>query len=182
MTPQFTLSTERLVLRLIEADEVESFCTSINSSPSLHKWVDWCHPDFSLEEGERYILATRLNWVRGEAYGFGLFRHSDDQLIGMVAINELYHTFNMVSIGYWIADQYQRQGYAKEAIKEIIDFCFNLLRVTRIELVCDPSNLASHALALSCNAELESLARNRFIYDGVPKDGVVFSIIPPNFN
>ncbi|WP_295902873.1 GNAT family protein [uncultured Vibrio sp.] len=182
MTPQFTLSTERLVLRLIEAQEVELFCSSVTSSPTLHKWIDWCHADFSLEEGERFILATRLNWVRGEAYGFGLFRRSDDAFLGMVAINELYHTFNMASIGYWIADPYQGQGYAKEATKAVIEFCFDLLRVTRIELVCDPKNLASHALAVSCNAEQESLARNRFIYDGEPRDGLVFSLIPHKYS
>ncbi|MEZ9231229.1 GNAT family N-acetyltransferase [Vibrio amylolyticus] len=179
MTPQFTLSTERLVLRLIEAQEVEQFCSCVNASPTLHEWVDWCHSGFSVKEGERFILATRLNWVRGQAYGFGLFRHSDGQFIGMVAINELYHTFNMASIGYWIADQHQHQGYAKEATKVVINFCFELLRITRIELVCDPKNLASHALALSCNAQQESLARNRFIYDGEPRDGLVFSLIPP---
>ncbi|MGF1696078.1 GNAT family N-acetyltransferase [Vibrio lamellibrachiae] len=179
MTPQFTLSTPRLQLRLIEPDEAELFCSSITSSPSLHQWVDWCHSSFSKKDAERFILATRLNWVRGEAYGFGLFRHSDNQLIGMVAINELYHTFNMASLGYWVADEYQHQGYAKEATLAVIDFCFNLLRVTRLELVCDPLNLASHALANSCDAQQESLARNRFIYDGQPRDGLVFSLIPP---
>ncbi|MCK6262805.1 GNAT family N-acetyltransferase [Vibrio sp. ZSDE26] len=180
MTPKFTLSTQRLSLRLIEHDEAEKLRELVVRSPSLHQWIDWCTPTFSLKDSERFLLATRLNWVKGDAFGFGLFRHNDGMLVGMVAINELYHTFNMASMGYWVSDQYQHQGYAKEAVQKVIEFCFDLLKVTRIELVCDPQNEASHALAASCGAEKESVARNRFIFDGQPKDGLIFSLIPPS--
>ena len=178
MTPQFTLSTSRLNLRLIEPQEAASFSFCVKQSSSLHQWIDWCHPDFSNKESEQFLSATKLNWIKGKAYGFGLYRHCDNELIGMVAINELYHTFNMASIGYWVADKHQRNGYAKEATEALIDFCFHTLKVTRIEVVCDPRNVASHSIAISCGAQIESLCRNRFIFAGEPREGLVLSIIP----
>ncbi len=151
----------------------------ITQSPSLHDWVDWCREDFTLKEAERFILATRLNWVKAQAYGFGIFdRKHGNKLIGMVAINELYHTFNMASLGYWLGDEHQNQGYAKEALDALIEFCFSMLKLTRLEIVCDPDNLPSQKLAIACGAQFETMAKNRYLHHGIPKLGMVYSIVP----
>ncbi|MCA2453674.1 GNAT family N-acetyltransferase, partial [Vibrio alginolyticus] len=50
--------------------------------------------------------------------------------------------------------------------------------LTRIEIVCDPDNNASQALIESVGAKKEAIARNRFIFHGKPKDGVVYSLLP----
>jgi RimJ/RimL family protein N-acetyltransferase len=84
----------------------------------------------------------------------------------------------MASIGYWVADEYQNQGYGKEALDALIEFSFSQLKLTRLEIVCDPDNRVSHQLAVKCGAVQEGLFRNRFIFNGEPKTGLVFSIIP----
>ncbi|MEQ1433088.1 GNAT family N-acetyltransferase, partial [Salmonella enterica] len=91
------------------------------------------------------------------AFGFGIYDRDSNTLLGMAAVNELYHTFNMASIGYWVADRYQRQGYAQEAIKALAEFCFAKLSLTRIEIVCDPDNNASQALIESVGAKKEAI-------------------------
>ncbi|EEY98407.1 putative ribosomal-protein-serine acetyltransferase [Vibrio sp. RC586] len=178
MTPDFQIVTQRLQLRLIAADEVDDLVHCIRQSQALHQWVDWCHALFSKQEAELFIQATRLNWVKAEAYGFGVFERQTQTLVGMVAINEFYHTFNMASLGYWIADAHQRHGYGREALTALILFCFERLELTRLEIVCDPENVPSQALALKCGAVQEQLALNRFLYAGDPKAGIVFSLIP----
>lgn len=179
MSPDFQIITQRLQLRLITLDDANALVDCIRHSPSLHQWIDWCHSQFSDREADRFILATRLNWVKAEAFGFGVFDKKQRCLVGMVAINELYHTFNMASLGYWIADAYQHQGLGKEALDALIEFCFSRLQLTRLELVCDAENSASQRLALACGAQRECLARNRFLFNGCPKDGVVYSLVPP---
>ncbi|WP_038172736.1 GNAT family N-acetyltransferase [Vibrio pacinii] len=178
MSPDYQIITQQLTLRLIDAPESDKLQDCILASPSLHHWIDWCHCDFSSQEAERFLLATRLNWVKGDAYGFGVFCRTTDELIGMVAINELYHTFNMASIGYWIADKYQGKGLAKKAVNALIEFCFSQLKLTRIEVVCDPNNLASQKLIEACGGEFECQAKNRFIFAGKPQVGLVYSVIP----
>ncbi len=178
MTPDYCIITPRLELKLIPSEDAQVLQRSIVQSPSLHKWIDWCEPHFSLEQAEKFLLATRLNWVKSEAYGFGIYRRGDNCLMGMVAINELYHTFNMVSLGYWISDKFQRNGYAREALNGLITFCFEQLKVTRIEIVCDPDNRPSQELALACGAIFETRARNRYLFAGKPKEGLVYSVVP----
>ncbi|MYM60555.1 GNAT family N-acetyltransferase [Vibrio sp. OCN044] len=179
MKPDYQIITARLVLKLMPQEDDEQLTQCVLSSPGLHRWIDWCHPAFSLDDAQKFILATRLNWVKSEAYGFGLYTRKDHTFIGMVAVNELYHTFNMASIGYWLGDAYQKQGYAKEAVDALVEFCFSILKVTRIEIVCDPDNVPSQKLAQSCGAGFEVSAPNRYIYNGIPKQGLVYAILPP---
>ncbi|OEF23536.1 GNAT family N-acetyltransferase [Vibrio rumoiensis] len=178
MTPDLQLHTPRLTLRLIQSNECAQLATLIQTSPSLYPWIDWCHHKFSVTDADDFVLHTRLNWVKNIAYGFGVFTKDNDELIGMAALTDQAFSFNMGTAGYWIGDTHQQQGYAKEATQAVIDFCFSQLKLTRIEFVCAPDNLASHNVALACGAKSEGLARNRYIFNAQPKDGLVFSIIP----
>ena len=179
MSPDFQINTQHLSLKIIEATDAPEFSRLIQTSPSLFPWVDWCHDAFSIVEAEKFILATRLNWVKADAFGFGIFERHSNQLVGMVAINELYHTFNMASLGYWVGDQFQRKEIAKEAMLTLFEFCFAQLKLTRLEIVCDTENLPSQRLIEKCGAERETIAKNRFIVNGKPNDGVVYSVLPP---
>ncbi len=177
MLPDFQIVTQRLQLRLLKLEEAQVLSDCISHSPSLHQWVDWCHDGFSKKDAEQFILANRLNWVKADAYGFGVF-DKQQKFVGMVAINEFYRVFNMASLGYWIADDFQHKGFGKEAVDALIEFCFSQLKLTRIEIVCDTENLPSQKLALACGAVKENVARNRFLFNDQPKDGIVFSLIP----
>jgi RimJ/RimL family protein N-acetyltransferase len=84
----------------------------------------------------------------------------------------------MASLGYWIGDEHQQQGFGKEALAALIEWSFAQLKLTRLEIICDPSNIPSQQLAQACEAKQECLAQNRFIFHGQPKAGLVFSIIP----
>ncbi|QIA63808.1 GNAT family N-acetyltransferase [Vibrio astriarenae] len=178
MSPDFSIITDSLELKLLSDNDAEQLQSLICHSPSLHQWIDWCQPDFSLEQAQRFIYETRLNWVKSSAYGFGVFARQNKDLVGMVVINELYHTFNMVSIGYWVADQYQNQGLGKKSVTALVNFCFEMLKVTRIEAVCDPCNSVSRQLIERCGGQFETIARNRYIYENRAYDGAVYSIIP----
>ncbi|CAH0525556.1 GNAT family N-acetyltransferase [Vibrio hippocampi] len=177
MQVDYVIYTPRLKLGLFALDHASELSIAIQDSPTLHQWIDWCHGDFDQQDAEDFIRATRLSWVKGNALGFAIFARDSHQLLGMVAVNEFYHTFNMASLGYWIADEFQGQGVGKEALEALIDFCFEQLKLTRLEIVCDPNNLASNKLALAVGGEFECEARNRFVFNGVPQTGKVYSVI-----
>lgn len=178
MTPDFTIITQKLILRLPDKSEAARFSELVSTSPSLYPWLDWAHPAFSHFDAEEFLLANRLNWIKEISYGFGVYQSDCNQLIGMVAITEFQHIANMASIGYWIGDDHQKLGYGKEALDALIEFCFAKLKLTRLEIVCDPDNKPSHLIAQKCGAVRECLAKNRFVFNGKPKDGLVFSVTP----
>lgn len=182
MTPNFTLSNSLITLRLITLDEAKSLQRLIQQSPSLHHWFDWCHPQYTLEEARQFIAATRLSWIRGEAYGFAISPRNSHTIMGMVAINEFYPNFNMASIGYWLGDKFQHHGIAQQAVITLCRFCFQQLELTRLEIVCDEHNTQSQRFIEKCGAQQEAIARNRYLYAGQPRTGLVYSLIPSDLD
>lgn len=178
MKSDFTIISQKLVLRLPATEEAQTLSDLISLSPSLYQWLDWVYPDFSLQDAEKFILANRLNWMKETALGFGVYRRTDNKLIGMVSITEFQRIANMACIGYWIGDDFQQKGYGKEALDALIEFCFAKVGLTRLEIICDPDNIPSHLIARKCGAVEECLAKNRFVFNGKPRDGLVFSITP----
>lgn len=178
MTPDFEIFTSRLHLRILQSRDSTVLTNQVASSASLHQWLDWCNEHFNDQEAKEFIIANRLNWIKNLSYGFGVFDRKDQTFLGMVAITEIHLISNMASIGYWIADAHQQKGYAKEAVDAIVEMSFSLLKLTRLEIVCDPDNFPSHQVAKSSGAIEEGIARNRFMFAGQPRDGLVFSIIP----
>lgn len=178
MTPDLEIITQRLRLRILHQEDSALFSKTVSYSTSLHTWMDWCNSEFDVEEAQDFIRANRLNWVKGTSYGFGIFGRDNDELLGMVALTEIHLISNSGSLGYWITDKVQQHGYAKEALNALINFSFEKLRLTRLEIICDPRNVPSHRVALSCGGLNEGIGRNRFIYFGHAKDGLVFSIVP----
>jgi RimJ/RimL family protein N-acetyltransferase len=51
-----------------------------------------------------------------------------------------------LEIGYWIHKDYLNQGLTTEATAALIKVAFELIHVHRIEIHCDPANLASAAI------------------------------------
>ncbi len=182
MSPDFTIITHTLELKLIPLSEANRFAEGIRHSSSLHQWLDWSHPTFSEFEAQDFLAGTRLNWVKAQAYGFGVYCRKNGELLGMVALNEFSPTFNMANIGYWVFDRYQQQGYALQAVKAIIEFAFSQLALTRLEIICDIDNIVSQRFAAKCGACFEVTAKNRFVFNGKPKDGKVYSITPESLS
>jgi RimJ/RimL family protein N-acetyltransferase len=178
MPPDIELVSRRLTLRILRQEDSDAFSRCVSQSESLHQWIDWCDEQFNLYQAQEFIRANRLNWIKGTSYGFGVFEQDSNSLVGMVAVTEIQVVSNSATLGYWIADHYQQQGFATEALSELIKISFETLGLTRLEIICDPDNFQSHKVALSCRGLSEGLSRNRFIYNGEAKDGMVFSIIP----
>ncbi|MDP5255116.1 MULTISPECIES: GNAT family N-acetyltransferase [unclassified Vibrio] len=178
MHTDFKIHSTNLSLQLPRRDDAAELAQLVCHSPSLYPWFDWANLNFSVSQAHDFILANHLQWIKGVSFGFGVYHQCDKKMIGMVALNELSPVYNSASIGYWIADAFQGQGKGKEAFLALCHFCFNTLKLTRIEVYSDPNNHISRKFILSCGATHEGLARNRYLYDGIACDGEVFSLLP----
>jgi ribosomal-protein-alanine N-acetyltransferase len=76
-----------------------------------------------------------------------LFRHSDDQLLGYVGINEIVRgPFQSAYVGYWIGSAHSGQGYMTEGLALAVAHAFDTLGLHRLEANIMPSNAPSKAL------------------------------------
>ncbi|GAL25813.1 putative ribosomal-protein-serine acetyltransferase [Vibrio variabilis] len=63
-----------------------------------------------------------------------------------------------------------------------MEFSFAHLLLTRLEIVCDPANKPSYRFAEKLGATFECLAKNRYIFNGKPREGMVYSLLPSEWN
>ena len=88
------------------------------------------------------------------------------------------------SVGYWMAPESRRRGTATEAVRKLCRWCFDDLRLPRLELEAATTNPASNALASRLGFSLEGTRRSAFpltAVAGLPADRVdvhVWGLLP----
>lgn len=75
---------------------------------------------------------------------FAVCLKDSEKLIGNIYLGR--RDFNCYEIGYVFNRNYQKQGYATEASKAVLDYAFDELHARRIIGKCNPKNKASYQL------------------------------------
>lgn len=161
-----------------DTDAHQFLLAAQESVQTVGKWLPWCHADYSLAEATQWINTCRGKVTGGDAYDLGIFRSSDDALIGGVAINSIDKLNRIGNVGYWIRPSMERQGYALQAVQLISKFGFEELNLVRLEIVVQVGNCASRRVAEKAGAVLESIAANRLMHDGKPDKAAIYVLLP----
>jgi RimJ/RimL family protein N-acetyltransferase/ADP-ribose pyrophosphatase YjhB (NUDIX family) len=78
----------------------------------------------------------------------------------------------------WINPDYWGKKINREVKLLILDFCFNVLKVRRVQYIIDENNIRSQKSLLKIGAVKEGILRNyRFYPNGLYKNSVIFSNI-----
>ena len=67
-------------------------------------------------------------------------------------------------IGWLLRSAYRGQHYARESGEALIDYCFDVLGLHRVNAVCNPENLASRRVLEHCGLRLEAFLRQKCRY------------------
>ncbi|AIF42842.1 GNAT family acetyltransferase [Virgibacillus sp. SK37] len=161
--------TERLIIRPLQNQDYERWMEGFRKRlPSQHKYdgnkMDmrgWTPRKFS----EDVVAKLQRLADRDEAYVFGVFRKTDQKHIGKVELSTIMRDeFQWGLLGYTIHNQYWRNGYGKEAVKEALSLAFKDLHFHRIEAHINIDNKPSIKLAECAGMKFECV-RKGFIYE-----------------
>jgi len=182
MKTDFEITTTRLLLRPYKIVNLNDLLDAVLTSVTqLQPWLAWCTDDYDQHDAYEWINASRQNWQNDISYELAIFDRQSEELIGSISLNNVSIILNSAELGYWIRTDYHQQGIATEACQAVAVFAFNTLGLTRLEIVTHTGNLASQRTALACKAKYECTARNRIYTSGKACDGLVFSLIPEDF-
>ena len=81
------------------------------------------------------------------------------------------------ALGYWLGEPYWGNGYAREAVRALLDFLFCTLGAHRVHASIDPRNIASAALLRSLGMRQEAHFRESFKMRGEWVDDVIFALL-----
>lgn len=118
------------------------------------------------------------DWVEDRAYCFLIFDKQEDRLIGGINLNHICRgAAQNASLGYWIDETYEGQGYMAEAGRLVIGYAFDTLKLHRINAACLPDNQRSKNLLARLGFEEEGFAKNYFKINGKWRDHTLFGLV-----
>lgn len=120
-------------------------------------------PVWAADHLTRRAFRNRVYWAQrsvdsGKAVPLFLLLRETGALLGAITLDNIRRgPAQTGTIGYWLGQEYTRQGFMTEALKAVVHHAFNQFDLSRLEAACLPENAASRAL----------LERTGFKYEGV---------------
>jgi len=110
------------------------------------------------------------------AYPLFVFRKSDNVLVGGLTLANIRRGCAQAgNLGYWMGAAHSRRGYMTAAVKAVIPFAFETLRLHRVEAACIPANIASIRLLEKTGFRREGFAREYLCIDGAWQDHLLYA-------
>jgi ribosomal-protein-alanine N-acetyltransferase len=110
------------------------------------------------------------------AYPFFIFTSDTHRLVGGVTLTNIRRGVAQAgSVGYWIGGPFARRGYMTGAMKALIPFAFQGLRLHRLEAACIPTNAPSIALLERSGFKREGYAREYLCINGAWQDHLLYA-------
>jgi RimJ/RimL family protein N-acetyltransferase len=140
------LQTNRLILRPLQGTDLEAF-SAYRSDPEVARYQSWNVP-FTPAQAEEFLerMESAPAGTPGVWLQLGVERRAEPGLIGDCAFQVLADDDRQARIGFTFGRAHQRQGYATEAVRRLLDFLFDDMRLHRVSAVCDARNAASARL------------------------------------
>jgi ribosomal-protein-alanine N-acetyltransferase len=139
------LTTARLLLRRFTDSDIPAFA-AYRSDPEVARYQTWSG---CTEEDARHFVAEMKSvpcGVRGLGFQLAVEHVATGTLIGDCYFKVDRSEPRSGEIGFSLARAFQRQGYATEAVGQLLDFLFDDLELHRVTAIADCRNDRSVAL------------------------------------
>ncbi|WP_153814840.1 GNAT family N-acetyltransferase [Streptomyces sp. SUK 48] len=184
--PNISISTERLVLRPLDEDDVPALAEMMNDE-QVAAWTDVPQP--FTEAGAWRWIGERAPAERAAGRGLDLAvtEFLTQRLVGVVQLTRTNWHIRATELSYIVAPWARGEGYASEAALATARWLFGDQRFERIELRTAADNTASQQVAQKIGCISEGVLRNACIVHVRTEDGgwadlrtdfIVWSLLP----
>ena len=184
--PNISISTERLVLRPLDEDDVPALAEMMNDE-QVAAWTDVPQP--FTEEGARSWITEYAPTEREAGHGLDLAvtEFLTQRLVGIVQLGKTNWHVRSTELSYIIAPWARGEGYASEAALATAQWLFGDQKFERIELRTAADNTASQQVAQKIGCISEGVLRNACIarvrtddgaWTDIRTDFIVWSLLP----
>ena len=175
-----SILTARLSLRLPEHRDFREWAKLRHQSRAfLSPW----EPIWAADHLSRASFTNRVYWSQravknGNAVPLFVFHKEAGQLVGAITLDNIRRGPSQVgTIGYWVGQQYARQGFMSEAIIAMVAHAFGALDLSRVESACLPDNLASRGVLEKAGFKYEGVAQSYIQIDGRWRNHVLYAAL-----
>ena len=140
----YRIETARLLLRCWEPADAPRLCEALAENlEHLRPWLPWVALEPEPVDAKLLKLQQwRAEFDQNKEFRFGIFDRATSQVLGSIGLHNRIGA-GALEIGYWLRGQSTRQGYATEAAAAMVRIGFQVMKLRRMEIHCDPRNVAS---------------------------------------
>ena len=175
-----SILTARLSLRLPEHRDFREWAKLRHQSRAfLSPW----EPIWAADHLSRASFTNRVYWSQravknGNAVPLFVFHKEAGQLVGAITLDNIRRgPSQMGTIGYWVGQQYARQGFMSEAIIAMVAHAFGALDLSRVESACLPDNVASRGVLEKAGFKYEGVAQSYIQINGRWRNHVLYAAL-----
>ncbi|MZD53617.1 GNAT family N-acetyltransferase [Streptomyces sp. SID5606] len=184
--PNISISTERLVLRPLDEDDVPALAAMMNDE----QVAAWTHvPQPFTEDGARDWIGDHAPAERtaGRGLDLAVTEFLTQRLVGVIQLAKTNWHVRSTELSYIVAPWARGEGYASEAALATAQWLFGDQKFERLELRTAADNTASQQVAQKIGCISEGVLRNACIarvrtedgvWTDVRTDFIVWSLLP----
>lgn len=176
--PAYRIQTPRLLIRCWEPADAPLLKEAIDASlEHLRPWMPWAlNEPTPLQDKIALLRRWRGEFDLGQDYVFGILNLQEDQVLGGAGLHTRVGP-GALEIGYWIHAGRTGQGLATELAAALTRVAFEVERVRRVEIHCDPLNLSSAAVPRKLGYTHEATLRQRVPQEGAYRDVMLWTLL-----
>ncbi|MEV6731728.1 MULTISPECIES: GNAT family N-acetyltransferase [unclassified Streptomyces] len=188
--PDVTISTDRLVLRPFDGEDVTALAEMMNDE-HVTAWTSVPHP---YTQADAQAWATRVSHAErteGRGIVLAVTEFLTQRLVGIVHLQNTNWRIRSTEVGYVTAPWARGEGYASESVLAVVQWLFRDQGFERLELRTAADNTASQQVAQKIGCISEGVLRNAGTVRTQNPDGswadtrtdlIVWSLLPEDID
>ncbi|MFP4544790.1 MAG: GNAT family N-acetyltransferase [Candidatus Kapaibacterium sp.] len=173
------INTARLILeRFVESDSGKVY-ELLKSGEISRQALFIPHPMKKEFTGD-WISVHERDFRSGKSLNLALKLKENNEIIGAAGIN-IEPDHKRAELGYWVGVQHWNKGYATEAVKSFMDYCFTMIPLNKVfasRLGCNP---ASGMVLKKCGFTEEGLMKEHVFHFGKFDDLHFYGLLRKNY-
>lgn len=172
------LESNRLILSQVSEKDISNEYISWLNDEEVNRFMGF-NGDYTIKMLEDYIKSLIIN----KKYFWVIRIKDSNKHIGNIKIDPIDFYNGFAELGIMIgAKEEWGKGYAQEAINVVIDYCFNNLKIRKINLGVLSENFAAVKLYLRIGFEIEGTLKYQVKFNDKYIDTIKMAIFNPTFN
>lgn len=174
------INTQRLRIRPIATDDAAAVFDCYRDKQTMQYWS--CLPFQQLSQAQKLVDSGIKAFCENSSLLLAIEFTQTQQVIGTMSVFNIHPDSQRAEIGYLLSRPYWQQGLMTEALNALCDYCFNSLKLNRLEADIDPNNIASAALLIKLGFKLEGYLTQRWIVNGIKTDSELYGLLKSGFS
>ncbi len=163
------LETQRLILRPFIRDDAERL-TELLQDPEIHRWTSSIPFPYTLDHAHEFILMRGSEDSSPDSFVWAITEREDGAIIGAMGLHDVMPDRGRAELGYWLGEEYRGLGYATEAARRVLSWCFEVGQIHRVQATYLPGNLASAGVMRNIGMREEGMLRGYGFKNGKHHD------------